>query len=219
MIRICRKVWQKVVEVLGGRIQAGVALAGIPLAFTIAGVVDSWNCTITSIFGIGVVVILGLTLAPWAPVLHRLRPPFGAPKVGITFRQIPQEDHHYPPHTVIVEVGVKPTTRLEDATVNLQYPREPLGHAGIRSLDGRGNEILEGNILPPRDFASTSPILWWWTHEDLRAVSKMFWFQLIPKEPAQTQTFKVVMVVASEKLYGQEATADFEVSYRPASSS
>jgi len=135
--------------------------------------------------------------------------------VEITFHQVPPCEHHYPDTTLILEVGVKPTTRLDDAVLNFRFPREGLGHAGLLARNARGDKLADGSILPPRDLDSNSPILWWEASTDLRAASTMFWFQLIPMNSKQAQTFKVTMLVSSEKLHGREHQAEYEVSYSP----
>ncbi len=206
-------------RMIGSRISSGATLSGIPLAAALWAASAHHHGWLVTLGSVALGIILLLTVAPWLPVLHRLRPPLGAPKARITFRQIPQDEHRYPASTVIVEVGVKPTTRLEDAIVNFQFPRERFGHASLHVRDPAGNQRTDGHILPPRDIASDSPILWWSAPADLRAASQMFWFQLSPEDSTQAHTFKVTMVVSSEKLHGGENEADFEVAYRGVTSS
>jgi hypothetical protein len=202
-------------QMLGTRITAGAALAGLPLALALTAAAQSWPCWLITLSGAVLAAVLLLTGAPWLPLLHQLPPPIGAPKAKITFRQVPQNEHRYPPSTVIVEVGIKPTTRLDDAVVNFRFPREGFSHASLYVRDPAGNRRTDGQILPPRDITSSSPVLWWSAPADIRAASMMFWFQLAPSDPDQVRTFKVTMLVSSEKLHGSESKAEYEISYLP----
>lgn len=205
----------KVSHVLGGRIASGAAVAALPLATALFAATQSstfwswmgWICALI------VTGILALTAAPWVPLLHRLPAPLGAPKVDIRFRDVEVDPLRFP-SGFLLEVGVKPTTRLEDAVVNFQFPSdlhtEP--DLGVQHVDVSAQERSTRGTFLPIDEDTASPIRWWASEEDIRAGSKLFYFVIEP-ESAKPRKFTVSMVVFSEKLHGGRASADFEFNW------
>jgi hypothetical protein len=197
---------------VGGRISSGAQVAALPLAIALTGASQGWPCWLITLSGVLVGVVAVMTLSPWTPLLNKLPAPLGAPKASITFREIPQSDHRYPDTTVLLEVGVRPTTRLDDAQATFEFPSDVFYYHSVTNLDARGDESERGQTLPFHNAATDSPILWWTTHADLRPGSTIFVFQLVLPDTSPRK-FSVTMMISSERLYRSEVRKTHEINY------
>jgi hypothetical protein len=181
------------------RLGSGATVAALPLAAALTAATQGWGWLVWT-GGIGFCAVLVLTFAPWLPQFQKLLPPLGSPRARITFLEIPETQHRFGSGARVLEIGVRPSTRLDDAVVNFQFPK----NISVRRLDERGQD-MKGTILPLID--SPSPISWWSSEKDIRAGSKLFYFLLQPK-PAD-YPFSVAMLIQSEKLYHGETASHY----------
>jgi hypothetical protein len=172
------------------RLGSGATVAALPLAAALTAATQGWSWLVWT-GGTAFFLVLALTFAPWIRGLQKLPPPLGAPRARITFTEIPQSQHRFGAARLL-EVGVRPSTRLGDAVVNFQFPRDMY----VQRIDAQGQD-MKGAVLPIHD--SPSPISWWASEEDIRAGSKLLYFLLFPKP--EDYPFSVTMLIQSEKLY------------------
>src|SRR5262249_19232401 len=123
---------------VGGRISSGAQVAALPLAVALTAAAQSWASSLVVVMSGLAVLVSVLTFSPWAPGLNRLPAPLGAPKVKVTLRVIEPEQQNRVT-SVFLEVGVKPTTRLEDAQVTFEFQRELFSYHAVRHLDAQGD--------------------------------------------------------------------------------
>lgn len=190
-MRLAVSAWHRLSH-LFGRIGAGATLAGLPLAVALTAAVQGWCWPLVLSAGL-VGVAMAATFAPWIPVLHRLPPPLGAPRANVTFTEIPDTHHSFGGR--VLEVGIRPSTRLDDAVLNFQFPKD----MHVQRINAQGAE-MKGAVLPLTD--SPSPISWLAFEEDIRAGAKLFYFLLYPRP--EDYPVPVAMLVQSERLYGGE---------------
>jgi len=191
-----------------GRVGSGATVAGLPWAAAIVAAVQGYWIPAV-VFGAATGVILLLTFAPQLPWLHTLPPPLGAPKVGFEFGQVVVDPTLYG-RSILLEVYVKPTTRLEDAVVKFEFPSTLSPDlTEVTWVDPARKDPQRGVFLPIEE-DTVSPIRWWECPVDLRVSPEPFYFALDPGS-RKPQTFRVAIVVASEKLWKEEARKDFDV--------